>query len=234
MKYKNFLYCSWLQESKFFFFFFCILSHFYSWGRCVLWAASIELGIELPPLKILFPTSRSWCCPTTSVLVFLSFLSQRNKMIVKFDLLFSKFSKRNVRVETSLIRFENSSRGNFKFYQRTHLSPSSMASLPPSLPTYLSPSSMASLSLAYSKSFISMWYSLSRSCSEDIFLSRSLLMLIFSSERLSSLSCIFRSISVNSRSWPSTCLCFLSVSLQPQVDHPHHLYVSLFHCSVSL
>ncbi len=30
-------------------------------GWCFLWDASIELGLELPPLTILSPTSRSWC-----------------------------------------------------------------------------------------------------------------------------------------------------------------------------
>ena len=45
------------------------------WVRCVLWGTSIELGHALPSLTNLSPTSRYWCYPTTSALVFLSFFS---------------------------------------------------------------------------------------------------------------------------------------------------------------
>ena len=45
------------------------------WSRCVLWDVSILAGVARPPLTILSPTSRSWCYPTTSPLLFLSFFS---------------------------------------------------------------------------------------------------------------------------------------------------------------
>ena len=54
--------------------FFRILSTF-MWGRCVLWDASVGLDLQLPPLTILSPTTLSWCYPTISALVFLSFFS---------------------------------------------------------------------------------------------------------------------------------------------------------------
>ena len=47
----------------------------FMWGRCFLWDASIEIGLARPPLTILSPTKRSWCYPTTSALIVLSFFS---------------------------------------------------------------------------------------------------------------------------------------------------------------
>ena len=47
----------------------------FMWGRCFLWDAPIELGLELPPLTILSLTRHSWCYPTTFGLPLLLFPS---------------------------------------------------------------------------------------------------------------------------------------------------------------
>ncbi len=72
---------------------FFIFSYFYV-GSMVLWDVSIYAGLAGPPLKILSPTSRSWCYPTTSALVFLSFFSPAppspSLFCLRIRLLFSK------------------------------------------------------------------------------------------------------------------------------------------------
>ena len=65
-------------ESAFFFYTSSASFPTFMWGRCFLWDTSIELGLELPPLTVLSPTSHSLCYPTTSALVFLSFSFPRH------------------------------------------------------------------------------------------------------------------------------------------------------------
>ena len=58
-----------------YFFFFRILSHFYVWSMSLMRRLHWTRCWSSSPDNSLSPTSRSWCYPTTSPLVFLSFFS---------------------------------------------------------------------------------------------------------------------------------------------------------------